>query len=116
MLKPLLSTAEGRYEEATQEWERLLEQGPTSQLRSIIQQNLAVNYLYAGRLKEARQLMEDAIGKGERYGSLIFNLATIYELSSEKARDLKMDLVNRVATQDGSMEKSWTKTNANFKL
>jgi trafficking protein particle complex subunit 12 len=116
MLAPLLATAEGRYEDAVREWDILRDESQGSPLQSITQQNLAVNYLYSGRLKDARRLMEDAVENGEGYGSLTFNLATVYELSSDKSRDLKMSLVSRVASQDGSRMKSWAKTNANFKL
>lgn len=116
ILVPLLATAEGRFEDAVREWENLRSQNQETHLESIVKQNLAVNYLYAGRLEDARNLMEDVVEKGEGYGSLTFNLATIYELSSEKSRDLKMGLADRVASQNGTMLKSRSKTNADFKL
>jgi trafficking protein particle complex subunit 12 len=116
MLAPLLATAEGRYEDAVRDWENLRSQNRKADLASIMQQNLAVNYLYAGRLEDARHLMEDAVENGEGYGTLTFNLATIYELSSEKSRDLKMRLADRVASQNGTMLRSHGKMNADFKL
>ena len=116
MLSPLLATAEGRFEDAVRDWENLSRRNPETHLKSIVQQNLAVNYLYAGRLDDARHLMEDAIDNGEGYGTLTFNLATIYELSSEKSRDLKMRLADRVASQNGTMLRSHGKMNADFKL
>lgn len=116
ILAPLLATAEGRYEESIEAWENFRNQNKEPHLRPIVDQNLAVNYLYAGRLKDARQLMEDAVEKGEGYGSLTFNLATIYELSSEKARDMKMNLASNVASQEPTMQRGRVKVNADFKL
>ena len=116
MLMPLLATIEGRFEDAICEWQDFSTHNQETYLKSIIQQNLAVNYLYAGRLGDARQLMEAAVEKGEGYGSLTFNLATVYELSSEKSRDLKISLAARVASQDRTMLTSRGMTNADFKL
>jgi trafficking protein particle complex subunit 12 len=116
MLAPLLATAEGRFEDAVRDWENLSSRNHETHLESIVQQNLAVNYLYAGRLDDARHLMEDAIENGECYGTLTFNLATVYELSSEKSRDLKMRLADRVAAQNETKLRSHGKTNADFKL
>jgi trafficking protein particle complex subunit 12 len=116
MLGPLLATAEGRFDDAVRDWENLSSRNHENHLKSIVQQNLAVNYLYAGRLDDARRLMEDAIDNGEGYGTLTFNLATIYELSSEKSRDLKMRLADRVASQKGTRLRSHGKMNADFKL
>ena len=116
MLGPLLATAEGRFEDAVRDWEKLRTRDQDLHLNAIVQQNLAVNYLYTGRLAEARDLMECAVDDGEGYGSLTFNLATIYELSYEKSRDLKMALADRVASRAGTMLKSRGKLNADFKL
>lgn len=116
MLVPLLATAEGRFKDAVREWEYLRTQTREKILGSIIQQNLAVNLLYAGRLKNARQLMEDAVENGDGYGSLTFNLATLYELSSERSRDLKANLASRVASQDWSTLNGNSRLNADFKL
>ncbi|KAF7510170.1 hypothetical protein GJ744_007069 [Endocarpon pusillum] len=116
MLKPLLATAEGQFEGAVQGWDDLLTQTQEMHLVSIVRQNLAVNYLYAGRLNAARHMMESAVDQGEGHRSLTFNLATIYELSSEKSQELKKDLANKVASQDHAMLKGHGKMNADFKL
>lgn len=110
MLKPLLATAEGQFEAAIQGWDDLRTQNQEMHLASIVRQNLAVNYLYAGRLDAARCMMENAVDQGEGHRSLTFNLATIYELSSEKSQELKKNLANKVASQDDTI------LNANFKL
>jgi trafficking protein particle complex subunit 12 len=116
MLASLLATAEGRFEDAVVEWENFEMHNQEPHLKPIIQQNLAVNYLYAGRLEDARRLTEAVVKEGESYRSLIFDLATIYELSSEKSRNLKMDLASRIASQGGTTTKHWAKLNADFKL
>ena len=116
MLAPLLATAEGRFEDAIYEWEKIRSQTDKTNFEVIVQQNLAVNFLYAGRLKDARELMENAVQQGKSYRSLIFNLATIYELSSERSRDLKMNLTDKVASQDGTTLNNLCRANTDFKL
>lgn len=116
MLRPLLATAEGRFEAAVEGWEDLRSRNQEMSLASIVRQNLAVNYLYAGRLSAARQTMESAVDQEEGHQSLTFNLATIYELSSEKSQDLKKDLANKVASQDHIKLKGHGKMSADFKL
>ena len=116
LLVPLLATAEGRFEDAAQGWERLRTENKLPHSQPIIQQNLAVNYLYAGRLSDAQDLLEEAVDNGHGYRALTFNLATIYELSSEKSRDLKMALAHKVASQKENRLKNKGKINADFKL
>ena len=48
VIKPLLSMAEGRYEDAVEEW-RAIQEGPHG---TIAMQNLAVCLLYTGKLDE----------------------------------------------------------------
>lgn len=92
----LLATVEGRFEDAVREWEILSSQKQGPSVDSIIRENQAVCYLYSGRVKDARQLLEESVGKGQSHKSLTFNLATVYELCSEKSRDLKMKLTRIV--------------------
>ena len=60
--------------------------------------------------------MEGLVDEGNSFQSLLLNLATLYELSSDKSRELKVALTGRVAQQEASSERGWTKTNADFKL
>ena len=46
---------------------------------------------------------------------MLFNLATVYELCTERHRGLKMDLTERVAAMEPG-EDGWEKTMADFKL
>ncbi|KAL8658244.1 MAG: hypothetical protein Q9226_001154 [Calogaya cf. arnoldii] len=93
VLDPLLNMAEGDYETATTEWRSLLH-GPHNVLAK---QNLAVCLLYTGHLSETSQLLEELVNENHVFYALTFNLATVYELSTDKIRDRKMQLAERVA-------------------
>ena len=59
--------------------------------------------------------MEELVNNGYSSHTLLFNLSTIYELCTEKNKNLKMKLTERVAAMDESPA-GWEKTNADFKL
>ena len=90
-LKPLLNMADGRYEEAAEEWRAL----PGSDLAV---HNLAVCLLYTGKLDETSKLLDELIEDGRSFHALTFNLATVYELCHEKSNQRKEVLVERVFT------------------
>lgn len=93
LLPPLLSMAEARYDDAIREW-RGLTHGANG---DIATQNLAVCLLYTNHLDEAHTLLDALIDKGRSFHALTFNLATVYELRTEKARARKGELAERVA-------------------
>ena len=115
-LHPLLMLAEGRYEEAAVAWERLLDNHPSAEESRLVRQNLAVASLYAGHVEKTAAIMERMIDDGNSVPSLVLNLATLYDLSSEKARDHKMALANRLSKQVGNNDHNWSMTNTDFKL
>ncbi len=88
--KLLLSMAEGRYSAAVEEWKAV----PASDMAT---QNLAVCLFYAGKIDETLGLLEGLVERGRSFHALTFNLATVYELCSEKGRERKGELVARVA-------------------
>lgn len=47
--------------------------------------------------------------------TLLFNLATIYELCTDKSRALKSKLAERMAEMEPTT-RGWEKSNADFKL
>lgn len=47
--------------------------------------------------------------------TLLFNLTTMYELATDRAKGLKTRLAERVAALEPSAQ-GWEKTNADFKL
>ena len=88
-LTPLLTMASGNYSAAIPEWRAL----PPSDLAT---QNLAVCLFYIGRVDETVKLLEGLVEKGRSFHALTFNLATVFELCSEKGRERNGDLVERV--------------------
>ncbi|KAL9112135.1 MAG: hypothetical protein Q9227_003512 [Pyrenula ochraceoflavens] len=115
LLQALLYVADGKYEEAVSEWKSLLDKSKDSEQSFLIKQNLAVCMLYTGNLQEAKATLEDLVHAGGDFQSLTFNLSTLYELSSDKAKMLKEQLAERVA-QHGPSSLTRGKTNADFKL
>lgn len=121
VLKPLLSMAEGQYEDAAAEW-RALSEGEHAVLAT---QNLAVCLLYLGRIDEVSafpiafylyhsrqiprwkvswlkqvqtsQLLTRLVEEGHSFHALTFNLAAVYELCTERSRARKMELAEKVA-------------------
>ncbi len=121
VLKPLLSMAEGRYEDAAAKW-RALSEGQHAVLAT---QNLAVCLLYLGRIDEVSafpiafylyhsrqiprwkvswlkqvqtsQLLTRLVEEGHSFHALTFNLAAVYELCTERSRARKMELAEKVA-------------------
>lgn len=59
--------------------------------------------------------MEELIDSGLSSHTLLFNLSTMYELCTERNRNMKMKLAERVAGMDESAA-GWEKTNNDFKL
>ncbi|KAK2783466.1 hypothetical protein FQN51_004335 [Onygenales sp. PD_10] len=112
----LLDMAEGRYEDAVVGWEALRTSHIGQDDEALITQNLAVCLLYTGKLNESRDLLESLINNNHSFQSLTFNLATIYELCSEKSRLFKSELTERVARQPASRYSNWERPNADFKI
>ncbi|KAL8937208.1 MAG: hypothetical protein Q9211_003804 [Gyalolechia sp. 1 TL-2023] len=99
VLDALYSMAEGKYEDAVVQWRDLLN-GPHGVLGT---HNLAVCLVYTGHVSEATGLLEDMVGQGHAFHALTFNLATIYELRTERAVERKVQMAERVA--EGLREK-----------
>jgi thioredoxin-like negative regulator of GroEL len=97
ILHALLTTCKGDFEAASEEWRALNEEHPDD---ALIKQNLAVVLLYTGDMSTARQLLEDTANSETvpSFQSLLFNLATVYELSTENSQGLKTQLMSRIAT------------------
>lgn len=114
-LGSLLAIAEGRYNDAA---EGLLKNEATANpaLKALIKQNLAVAYLYKGEVRKSRQVLEDLVHEGHSFTTLTINLATIYDLTSDRSRDLKMSMISRIANQQKASGQSRSYINADFKL
>ncbi|KAL4945027.1 hypothetical protein BDV06DRAFT_58983 [Aspergillus oleicola] len=112
---PLLSMAEGRYDNAVGEWRALKDKGRGID-DAIVSQNLAVCLLYTGQLSGAREVLESLIQTQHSFSSLVFNLATVYELCFDKAVQLKQGLVEAIAKQPITGDANLDRLNADFKL
>ncbi|KAL8841221.1 MAG: hypothetical protein Q9170_001010 [Blastenia crenularia] len=105
ILNALYSMAEGKYEDAVIQWRDILK-GPNDVLAT---HNLA-----------ASRVLENMIDRGHTFHALTFNLATVYELRTERARERKTEMAGRVAEALGGREDqeslSKEKSNRDFKL
>lgn len=115
-LEPLLAIADGRYEEAAKYWEAQLEAETTEETTSLLRQNLAVAYLYAGMIVKARDILHGLVDKGESFESLTVNLATLFDLSSDRSRDFKLAAATKIASYQQERGAMMPLTNAAFKL
>jgi len=114
-LESLLAIAQGQYKDAAE----TLSQSETeadAAIKALVKQNLAVAYLYNGEVHRSRQILEGLVEEGHSFQSLTLNLATIYDLSSDKSRDMKISLISRVANHRNSTGISRSFMNADFKL
>jgi hypothetical protein len=114
MLSALIQTCDGDFSAAADEWLALSE---TNADDGIVQQNLAVCLLYTCEMKKSRERLETLIKSKETpiFESLLMNLATVYELSTENSQQAKTDLAERVSRvpYDGSSQERFP---TNFKL
>lgn len=60
-------------------------------------------------------MLEGLVDAGQASHTLLFNLSTMYELCTDRAKQLKVRLAERVADK-GTTSQGWEKTNADFKL
>ncbi|KAL2881974.1 Obg-like ATPase [Colletotrichum sp. CLE4] len=107
----LCQMADGEYEAALASWRGLREEVADE----MVGVNMAVCLLYTGKLTETRAIFEDMVGSGYSSHTLLFNLSTTYELCTERNRNLKVRLVDKVADLEET-PKGWEKNNADFKL
>ena len=64
---------------------------------------------------QGREVLEGLVDAGYASHTLLFNLTTMYELATDRAKGLKTQLTERVAALEPSAH-GWEKTNADFKL
>lgn len=115
ILNALIDIAEGRYDEVIKALSSV-DVSKHNELAAFVKQNLAVAYLYAGELNLSKNIMEELINDHYSFQTLTVNLATIYDLSSDKSRDFKLALADRIANQQDDLIQPRQFTNADFKL
>lgn len=125
VLSPLLNMAEGDYGIAATEWRSLLQSPhnvlakqnlavcllytgqlsevylyfllhPTLFLSAVSSISICILYILT-HTHQTSQLLEELVNDNHAFYALTFNLATVYELSTDKSRDRKMQLAERVA-------------------
>lgn len=113
-IEALVKTADGDWPQAVEAWQAIARKYPKS---DFLQQNAAVCMLYAGKLAESREILEDMAHDVDAYPSLLFNLSTVYELCTERAVKRKEVLKNvLVVSLPTSMAGGWERPLSNFKL
>ena len=112
----LLQTTEGDFAKAVEAWRKLAEQHPGNEL---LGQNLSACLLYTGHITEARSILEGIVRDTPAFPALLFNLSTVYELSTNRADEPKTGLSQLLAQRappTTAMSGGWERTNADFKL
>ena len=113
ILSAILAVADGKLEDAGALLEGLARLGDESEMASLAKQNLAVALLYLGKITEAKSLLEQLVEQGHSFPTLTINLATIFDLTSDRTRDQKAALAGKIAA---SQTQKRAFTNADFKL
>ncbi|KAF3767151.1 hypothetical protein M406DRAFT_345310 [Cryphonectria parasitica EP155] len=115
-ISALCDMADGDYEAALTVWRGLAaeEEGETAG-DEMVAINLAVCLLYTGKMEEGRVVLEGLIESGYSSHTLLFNIATIYELCTDRSRSLKAKLAEKMAGMEATT-RGWEKSNADFKL
>ncbi|KAH0542711.1 hypothetical protein FGG08_002946 [Glutinoglossum americanum] len=126
-LPALLSMSRGDFHTAATQWSALIASTTAHTTASapdpspLFLQNLALCHLYTNNLPQTRKILEDLVDGGWSFHTLLWNLATVYELCSERGVGrLKEGLAGRVAK---GVEEGWGKGgvggergNVDFKL
>ncbi|KAI5198391.1 hypothetical protein E4T38_07516 [Aureobasidium subglaciale] len=78
---------------------------------ALVKHNLAIAHLYTNNVNIAANMLETLVQEeGTVFPALLFNLSTMYELKTEKAREKKLGLVDTVAGLDDGQGRSSAQT------
>lgn len=112
-LDALLQLANSEYTSATLSFQALHHNFPED---AMITQNLAVCLLYTGHISEARELLIELVDEAPPFHSMVFNLSTIFELCTERNKDRKVALAEKLSLRKTNGAVRWEIGNADFKL
>ncbi|RMZ91197.1 hypothetical protein DV736_g1557, partial [Chaetothyriales sp. CBS 134916] len=87
-----------------------------SGLLALAKQNLAVALLYRCEIERARSILAHLINQHESFQTLTMNLATMYELTSDRSKDKKLALASKVAAEMETLKQARSFLNDDFKL
>ncbi|KAI5270121.1 hypothetical protein E4T47_06457 [Aureobasidium subglaciale] len=113
VLEALTSLSSSNYPAALSQLQDLASSYPSSS--ALIKHNLAIAHLYTNNVNIAANMLETLVQEeGTVFPALLFNLSTIYELKTEKAREKKLGLVDVVAGLDDGQGSSSAQTGGGF--
>lgn len=112
-LKALIQLANSEYTDAVSSFQSLHDQFSSD---AMVTQNLAVCHLYTGHISEARELLTSLMDETPPFHSLLFNLSTVFELCTERNRDRKVGLAEKLAARKGDQIVGWEMSTTDFKL
>ena len=112
-LDALIQLANSEYPDAVLKFQELHEKFPED---AMVTQNLAVSLLYTGRIADARQVLTELAESSAPFHSMVFNLSTVYELCTERNRERKVALAEKLAGRRADGTVGWEIGNADFKL
>lgn len=118
VLEALVHFSSSDYPSAVSSLQSLAEKYPSNPL---VKHNLAVAYLYNNNVVLASETLEALVTEDEvLFPTLLFNLSTVYELRTERARERKLELVDQVmevgSSRTGMQVGVFEKGMAEFKL
>lgn len=114
ILSALIATCDGAFSDAISQWRELHSAHPSD---TLVAQNLAVCLIYSGQVQESRSVLAELhADDGTRpFSALTFNLATLYELCTERAKEKKLEMAARDADRAPG-EDGWEGIGADYKL
>jgi trafficking protein particle complex subunit 12 len=114
LVESLLAVADDRLDDAITILNKPA-RAADKEVAALAKQNAAVAFLYKGAIEEAKSMMESLVNDHNSFSALTVNLATVYDLTSDRARDHKLALAAKIAS---SMENCQRRafTDADFKL
>lgn len=112
-LAALVQLADSDYEAAATSFRALHEQFPDD---AMVAQNLAVCLLYTGHIPDAKDLLSKLVDQSPPFHSLVFNLSTVFELCTERNRDKKGEIAEKLASRKDGGGVAWERSTLEFKL
>lgn len=94
LMPALIAFANQDYTLAETSLLALHEQYPDNE---VVANNLALAQVYTGHLHAARERLDESLSKTGAFRALVTNMACLYELSGDRSRAAKTELVARVA-------------------
>lgn len=109
VLEALVLMTKGEYGASRTLLSQLHQDHPNDEL---VTNNLAIAELYCGDAEKTSTLFESLVNDGQSFSSLIFNLASTYELRTERSHERKLELAERLT----GLQNSHEATNIELKL